>query len=98
LNEHKKKTISVLGYFTQQTYHSKIEERIKIFQGKQKLKQYITTQLPLKKILKGILDREEENKHSHYKVGTIKPQGKSRQVITEKHRIKLQKPLSNKNN
>jgi hypothetical protein len=36
---------------------------------------------PLQKILKGILHTEHENKHSHKKMGMIKSQEKSKQVI-----------------
>jgi hypothetical protein len=38
----------------------KIDGAIKIFHNKQKLKQYMTTKLPLQKILQGILYREDE--------------------------------------
>jgi hypothetical protein len=41
------------------------------------------TNPPLKKILKGILPTEDENQHSHGRMGIIKPQEKSRQVIRE---------------
>jgi hypothetical protein len=61
----------------------KIEGGVKIFQDKQKLKQYITTKLLVKKILKGILHTEDKNKHIHQRIGIIKPQEKSRQVIRE---------------
>jgi hypothetical protein len=40
----------------------KIEGGIKIFHNKQELKQYMTTKLPIKKILKGILHTKDENK------------------------------------
>jgi hypothetical protein len=56
---------------------------MKIFHNKQNLKQYITTKPPLQKILKGILHTEDENKHNHEKMGTIKLQEKSRKVIRE---------------
>jgi hypothetical protein len=49
----------------------KIEGRIKFFQDKQKLKPIITTKPALQKILKGILHREDENKHSHERMGII---------------------------
>jgi hypothetical protein len=58
----------------------KIERGTKIFQDKKKVKQCITTESPLQKTLKGIL-HTDENKHSHKRMGTIKPQEKSRQVI-----------------
>jgi hypothetical protein len=41
----------------------------------------MTTKPPLQKIPKGILHTEDENKHSHERMGIIKPQDKSRQVI-----------------
>jgi hypothetical protein len=60
----------------------KIEGGIKTFHDKQKLKQYMTTKKPLQ-ILKGILHKQDENKHSQERMGIIKPQEKSRQVIRE---------------
>jgi hypothetical protein len=59
----------------------KINGGIKVFHDKQKLKQYTTTKPPLQKILKGILQREDENKHNHKMMGNIKPQEENRQVI-----------------
>jgi hypothetical protein len=59
----------------------KLEGGIKIFYNKQKLKQYMTTKPPLQKFLKIILHRENENKHSNERMGIIKPQEKTRQVI-----------------
>jgi hypothetical protein len=47
----------------------------------------MTTKPAFQKILRGILQTEDENKHSHGRMGIIKSQEKSRQVITEKHRI-----------
>jgi hypothetical protein len=38
----------------------KINRSIKIFHDRQKLKQYVTTKLPLQKILQGILHTESE--------------------------------------
>jgi hypothetical protein len=61
----------------------KIEGGIKIFHNKQKLKQYMTSKPPLQNILKGILLREDEKKHSHERMGIIKPEEKSRKVIRE---------------
>jgi hypothetical protein len=61
----------------------KIEGGIKIFHDKQKLKQYMTTNPSLQKILKKILHREDENKRIHEKMGIIDPREKSRQVIRE---------------
>jgi hypothetical protein len=40
----------------------KIDGVIKIFQNKQKLKLYMTTKLPLQRILQGILYTEDESK------------------------------------
>jgi hypothetical protein len=40
----------------------KIDEAIKVFHDKQKLKQYMTTKPPLQKILQGILHTENESK------------------------------------
>jgi hypothetical protein len=41
-----KKTISAVGYSTQQNYNSKLMKE-KVFLNKQKLKQYMTTKTPL---------------------------------------------------
>jgi hypothetical protein len=41
----------------------------------------------VQKILKGILHTEYENKHSHERMGIIKPQEKSKPVIREYLRI-----------
>jgi hypothetical protein len=46
------KITSILGYFTQQNYHSKIDGTIKVFHDKQKLKQYMTTKSPLQRFSK----------------------------------------------
>jgi hypothetical protein len=54
----------------------KIDGAIKIFQDKQKLKQYITTKPQLQKILQGILHTEDENKQKHERMGSIKPKKK----------------------
>jgi hypothetical protein len=43
----------------------------------------MTTKPALQKMLKGILRTEDENKHRHEKVGIIKSQKKSRQVLVE---------------
>jgi hypothetical protein len=50
----------------------KLEGRIKIFHDKQKQKQYMTSNPTLQKTLKGILHTEDENNHSHEKMGSIK--------------------------
>jgi hypothetical protein len=59
----------------------KIDGAIKIFHGKQKLKQYMTTKPPLQKILQGILHTEDESKQNHERTHSIKPQKKKRQGI-----------------
>jgi hypothetical protein len=50
----------------------KIDGAIKVFHDKQKLKQYVTTKPPLKKILQGILHTESETQHNHKRAGSIK--------------------------
>jgi hypothetical protein len=52
----------------------KIDEEIKVFHDKQKLKQYVTTKPPLQKILLGILHTESESQHNHGRTGSTKPQ------------------------
>jgi hypothetical protein len=61
----------------------KTEGGVKTLPDKQKLKQHITTTPELQKILKGILHTEDENKHSHKKMGIIKSQETSTQVIRQ---------------
>jgi hypothetical protein len=61
----------------------KIDEAIKIFHNKQKLKQFMTTKPPLKKILQEILHTEDEHKQNHKRKDSIKPQEKKRQIIRE---------------
>jgi hypothetical protein len=63
----------------------KIGGGIKVFHDKQKLKQYITTNPPLQKILQGILHTESESKKkkNHERTGNTKPQEKKRQEIRE---------------
>jgi hypothetical protein len=58
-----------------------MEGGTKIFHNKQKQKQHMTTAPALQKILKGILNTEDENKHSYERIGIIKLQEKSRQII-----------------
>jgi hypothetical protein len=43
----------------------------------------MTTKLPLQKTLQGILHTDVENKQNHDMMGSIKPQEKKRQVVTE---------------
>jgi hypothetical protein len=47
-----------------------------IFHNKQKLKQYMTTNPPLQKIIQVILHTEDESKQNHKRTGSIKPQEK----------------------
>jgi hypothetical protein len=54
----------------------KIDGELKVFHDKQKLKQYMSTKLPLPKILQGILHTEDENKQNHEGMDSIKPQKK----------------------
>jgi hypothetical protein len=61
----------------------KIDGAIKVFHDKQKEKQYMTTKIPLQKILQGILHTENESKQNHEKTGITKPQEKKRQGIRE---------------
>jgi hypothetical protein len=56
----------------------KIDGTLKIFPNKQNLKQYMTTNPPLQKILQGILHTEDESKQNHKRTGSIKPQEKKR--------------------
>jgi hypothetical protein len=62
-----------------------MDGRIKVFHDKQKLKQYMTTKPPLQKILKGILQTEDKNKHNHKRMESIKPHEKNRQALREEH-------------
>jgi hypothetical protein len=57
----------------------KINGAIKVFQDKQKLKQYVTTKPPLQNILQGILQTESETKHNHERIGSTKLQKKKKQ-------------------
>jgi hypothetical protein len=67
------KITSTLGYSIPSF---KIDGEIKAFHEKQKLKQYMTTKLPLQKILQGILHTESETQHNHERTGRTKPQEK----------------------
>jgi hypothetical protein len=76
----------------------KIDGAIKVFHGKQKLKQYITTKPPLQKILQGILHTENESKQNHERTGSTTRAEKTRNqrvTLIQLHTIKL---LNNKNN
>jgi hypothetical protein len=61
----------------------KIDEAVKVFHDKQKLKQYMTTKPLLQKILQGILHTENEIKQNHERTNSTKPQEKKRQGIRE---------------
>jgi hypothetical protein len=61
----------------------KIDGGIKVFHDKLKLKQHMTTNPPIQKILKGILYIEDENKHNHERMGSIKPHEKNREARRE---------------
>jgi hypothetical protein len=41
------------------------------------------TKPPQQKILKGILHKEDENKHNHERAGCIKPHEKNRQELRQ---------------
>jgi hypothetical protein len=59
----------------------KCDGGIKVFHGKQKLKQYMTTKPLQQKILKEILHTEDKNKHNHKRMGRIKlPEKKDKQA------------------
>jgi hypothetical protein len=60
-----------------------IDGAIKVFHDKQKLKQYMTTKLPLQKILQGILHTKSESKQNHERADSTKPQEKKRQESRE---------------
>jgi hypothetical protein len=61
----------------------KMDGSIKVFYDKQKLKQYMTTNLPLQKILQTILHTENESKQNQARAGNTKPQKKKRQESKE---------------
>jgi hypothetical protein len=61
----------------------KIDEAIKVFHDKQKLKQCMTTKPPLQKILQGILHTENESKQNYERTGNTKSQEKKRQESRE---------------
>jgi predicted SPOUT superfamily RNA methylase MTH1 len=52
----------------------------KVFHDKQKLKQYMTTKLPLQKIL---LHTDNETQHNHERAGSTEPQEKKNQESRE---------------
>jgi hypothetical protein len=61
----------------------KIDGAIKVFHDKQKLKQYVTTKLPLQRIIQGILHTESETQLNHEKTSSTKPQEKKKQDSRE---------------
>jgi hypothetical protein len=61
----------------------KIDGTIKVFHGKQKLKQYVTTKPPLQKSLQGILHIKSETQHKHERTGSTKLQEKKKQDSRE---------------
>jgi hypothetical protein len=71
--EHLKKIFSVLGYFNTAKLSFKICGGIKVFHDKQKLKQYMITKPLLQKILKRILQPEEETRHKGERTVSTKP-------------------------
>jgi hypothetical protein len=60
-----------------------IDGSINVFHDKQKLKQYMTTQSPLQKILQGILHIESESKQNYERADNTKQQERKRQESTE---------------
>jgi hypothetical protein len=66
----------------------KIGGTIKVFHDKQKLKQYVTTKLPLQRILQGILHTESETQLNHEKTGSTKPQEKKKQESRESPQLR----------
>jgi hypothetical protein len=59
----------------------KIDEAIKVFHNKEKLKQYMTTKPALQKILQGILHTESETQHNHERAGSNKLQEKKSEKV-----------------
>jgi hypothetical protein len=67
----KKKQFQSLGYSTKKKLSFNIDGGIKVFQDKQKLKQYMNTKPQLQEILRGILHTEYENKHNHKRMEVL---------------------------
>jgi vacuolar-type H+-ATPase catalytic subunit A/Vma1 len=61
----------------------KVDEAIKVFHDKQKLKQYVTKKPPLQNILQRILHTESETQHNHESTGNTKLQEKKKQESRE---------------
>jgi hypothetical protein len=76
----------------------KIDGAIKVFHEKQKLKQYMTSQPPLQKILQGILHTEDGRKENHERTGSIKTEEKTRNQRVTLIQLHTIKPSNNKNN
>jgi hypothetical protein len=61
----------------------KTDGGIKVFHDEQKLKQFMTTNPPQQKILKGILHTEDKNKYNHKWIVSIKTPEKNSQTLRE---------------
>jgi hypothetical protein len=61
----------------------KIPGGIKVFNDKQKLKQYLTTKPSLQNNLERILHTEYKTKHNNKRIRRIKPQEENRQLLKE---------------
>jgi hypothetical protein len=61
----------------------KLDEAIKVFHDKQKLKHYVTTKPPLQKILQGLLHTESKTQYNHERTGSTKLQEKKKQESRE---------------
>jgi hypothetical protein len=77
----------------------KIDGAIKVFHDKQKLKQYMTTKLPLQKNLQVNLHTENESKQNHERTSNNtageKKKRNQRVTLIQLHTFK---PSNNKNN
>jgi hypothetical protein len=65
------------------TLSFKIDEAIKVFHDKQKLKHYEITKPPLQKILQGILHTESETQQNHERAGSTKLRERKKQESRE---------------
>jgi hypothetical protein len=82
----------------------KIGGAIKVFQDKQRLKQYMTTKSLLQKILQGILHTENESKQNHKRTGNTnhrrrkdKESESNIDSTTHNQTLKQQKQLNDRN-
>jgi hypothetical protein len=81
----------------------KIDGAMKVFNDKQKLKQYMTTKSSLQKILQRILYTENESIQNHERTGSNKPQEAKRQVesnidlAVHNETLKQQRQLNDRN-